>query len=222
MYICSELYFYCVIFLFFVEHADTKKLLEWVIHKRINNKHKKNEDIEKIKESIIHKYKNKIMKKNKIRNLQKLSTDQSKEENKKSNNSQKNEAEIILSSKQIIGYVSSGGHVLSKGYGYGVAHISFYLFLHNLLNHLFALKLCKILIIKKKKKNVLYVSTNLNIMKGFIRYYYFNVIYNFFFFFLNFIVTQQEININVNGKEFVFLGLMRNVNSAYYHHGMFK
>ncbi|ETW19494.1 hypothetical protein PFFVO_01675 [Plasmodium falciparum Vietnam Oak-Knoll (FVO)] len=143
------------------------------------------------------------MKKNKIRNLQKLSTDQSKEENKKSNNSQKNEAEIILSSKQIIGYVSSGGHVLSKGYGYGVAHISFYLFLHNLLNHLFALKLCKILIIKKKKKNVLYVSTNLNIMKGFI-------------------LTQQEININVNGKEFVFLGLMRNVNSAYYHHGMFK
>ncbi|KYO00420.1 ribonucleases P/MRP protein subunit POP1, putative [Plasmodium reichenowi] len=157
---------------FFIKHADTKKLLEWVIHKRINNKHKKNEDIEKIKETIIHKYKNKIMKRNKIRNLQKLSTDQSKEENKKSNNSQKNEAEIILSSKQIIGYVSSGGHVLSKGYGYGVAHISFYLFLHNLLNHLFALKL----------------------------------------------LTQQEININVNGKEFAFLGLMRNVNSAYYHH----
>ncbi|SOV75075.1 ribonucleases P/MRP protein subunit POP1, putative [Plasmodium sp. gorilla clade G3] len=157
---------------FFIKHADTKKLLEWAIHKRINNKYKKNENIEKIKESIIHKYKNKIMKKNKIRNLQKLSTDQSIEENKKSNNSRKNEAEIILSSKQIIGYVSSGGHVLSKGYGYGVAHISFYLYLHNLLNHLFALKL----------------------------------------------LTNDEININVNGKEFVFLGLMRNVNSAYYHH----
>ncbi|KYO01256.1 putative ribonucleases P/MRP protein subunit POP1 [Plasmodium gaboni] len=156
----------------FIKHADSKKLLEWVIHKRINNKHKKNEDIEQIKESIIHKYKNKIMKKNKIRNLQKLPTHKSIEENKKSNDIQKNEAEIILSSKQIIGYVSSGGHVLSKGYGYGVAHISFYLFLYNLLNHLFALKL----------------------------------------------LTQDEININVNGKEFVFLGLMRNVNSAYYHH----
>ncbi|CRG98427.1 ribonucleases P/MRP protein subunit POP1, putative [Plasmodium relictum] len=155
---------------FFIKQIDTKKILEWVEHKRIINKNNKDK-IEKLKEPVIYKYKNKVIKKNKCErkekaqmeriNLQKSSTDNGKPVD-----------DIILSSKKIIGYVSSGGHVLSKGYGYGIAHISFYFFLENLLNHIFALKL----------------------------------------------LVSDEIKIKEKGKNFPFIGLIRNVNSAYYHH----
>ncbi|SCD22355.1 ribonucleases P/MRP protein subunit POP1, putative [Plasmodium ovale] len=128
---------------FFAAHVDTKKIQEWVVHKRVVKKNGKKEKIEKLTESIIHKYKNRIMKKkNKEKDEKKVQTFVlTKKEDSTSKSVEKEMEEIILPSKKIIGYVSSGGHVLSKGYGYGVAHISFYYFLQNLLHHLFALKL---------------------------------------------------------------------------------
>ncbi|SBT86919.1 ribonucleases P/MRP protein subunit POP1, putative [Plasmodium malariae] len=127
----------------FMKQVGTNKLHEWVMHKRIRHTNKKKEKIKKFKESVIHKYKNRIMKKSKsAKGDVKVQTNgQIKGDINSKTCEKKDIDEIILPSKKIIGYVSSGGHVLSKGYGYGVAHISFYLLLQNLLHHIFALKL---------------------------------------------------------------------------------
>ncbi|KEG03518.1 hypothetical protein YYE_01542 [Plasmodium vinckei vinckei] len=132
---------------FFTQYPNTKKIQKWLVHKKIEAKKIYNsKKIEKPKEPVISRYKNRVVKKRELKknanNKQNISyilqTEDKQSDTQKCEN---NNEEIILASKKIIGFVSSGGHVLSKGYGYGVAHISFYLFLENILYHIFVLKL---------------------------------------------------------------------------------
>ncbi|SCO63669.1 ribonucleases P/MRP protein subunit POP1, putative [Plasmodium berghei] len=132
---------------FFIQYPNTKKIQKWLVHKKIEEKKIYNsKKIEKPKEPVISRYKNRVVKKRELKknanNKENISyilqTEDKQFDPQKCEN---NNEEIILASKKIIGFVSSGGHVLSKGYGYGVAHISFYLFLENILYHIFVLKL---------------------------------------------------------------------------------
>ncbi|WBY59243.1 ribonucleases P/MRP protein subunit POP1 [Plasmodium yoelii yoelii] len=132
---------------FFTQYPNTKKIQKWLVHKKIEEKKIYNsKKIEKPKEPVISRYKNRVVKKRELKknanNKENVSyTLQTEDKQIDPQKCENNNEEIILASKKIIGFVSSGGHVLSKGYGYGVAHISFYLFLENILYHIFALKL---------------------------------------------------------------------------------
>ncbi|CAD2098477.1 ribonucleases P/MRP protein subunit POP1, putative [Plasmodium vinckei brucechwatti] len=132
---------------FFTQYPNTKKIQKWLVHKKIETKKIYNsKKIEKPKEPVISRYKNRVVKKRELKKNANnkanisyiLQTEDKQSDPQKCEN---NNEEVILASKKIIGFVSSGGHVLSKGYGYGVAHISFYLFLENILYHIFVLKL---------------------------------------------------------------------------------
>ncbi|SCN62064.1 ribonucleases P/MRP protein subunit POP1, putative [Plasmodium chabaudi adami] len=132
---------------FFTQYPNTKKIQNWLVHKKIEAKKIYNsKKIEKPKEPVISRYKNRVVKKRELKKNANSKADisyilQTEDNQSDSQICENNNEEIILASKKIIGFVSSGGHVLSKGYGYGVGHISFYLFLENILYHIFVLKL---------------------------------------------------------------------------------
>ncbi|ANQ05872.1 POP1-like nucleolar ribonuclease [Plasmodium coatneyi] len=127
---------------FFMKHGDTNKMTEWLVHRRTANRTKHGNKVEKVKEPISRRYKSKVMRKSAPPESAKTNAQiYHLAEESDANHGVGKGDEIILASRKIIGYVSSGGHVLSKGRGCGVAHISFFFLLENLLNHAFVLRL---------------------------------------------------------------------------------
>ncbi|EUD66645.1 hypothetical protein C922_02966 [Plasmodium inui San Antonio 1] len=128
---------------FFMKHGDTTKMTEWLLHRRTINRGRHRNKAEKLKEPISRRYKSKVMKRNQPPGLAKRNEQiyHLAEESDANRGEKRKGDEIILASRKIIGYVSSGGHVLSKGRGCGVAHISFLFLLENLLKHAFVLRL---------------------------------------------------------------------------------
>eukprot|EP00366_Plasmodium_knowlesi_P000076 XP_002257573.1 POP1-like nucleolar ribonuclease, putative [Plasmodium knowlesi strain H] len=129
---------------FFMKHGDTNKMTEWLLHRRRTvNRGRNSNKVQKLKEPINRRYKSKAMKRNAPPASAKTESQiyHLDEESDANRGEKHKDDEIILASRKIIGYVSSGGHVLSKGRGCGVAHISFFFLLENLLNHAFVLRL---------------------------------------------------------------------------------
>ncbi|KJP89352.1 hypothetical protein AK88_01018 [Plasmodium fragile] len=128
---------------FFMKHGDTNKMTEWLLHRKTANRGRHSNKVEKIKEPISRRYKSKVMKKNAPPGSAKTNPQiyHLAEESDANRGEKLKGDEIILASRKIIGYVSSGGHVLSKGRGCGIAHISFFFLLENLLNHAFVLRM---------------------------------------------------------------------------------